>query len=61
MIILLSPAKTMNLKYPQKDFHCFYLEDALKPRYIDVIIKNKMSAIFIPIVNLWYSYCCLSG
>jgi cytoplasmic iron level regulating protein YaaA (DUF328/UPF0246 family) len=32
MIILLSPAKTMNLKYPQKDFHCFYLEDALKLR-----------------------------
>ena len=32
MIILLSPAKTMNLKHPQKVFHCFFKEDALNLR-----------------------------
>ena len=32
MIILLSPAKTMNLKHPQKDFRCFFEEDALNLR-----------------------------
>ncbi len=32
MIILLSPAKTMNLKHPQKDFHCSFEQDALKLR-----------------------------
>lgn len=32
MIILLSPAKTMNLKHPQKNFRCIFEEDALKLR-----------------------------
>ncbi len=45
MIILLSPAKTMNLRHPKETFNCLYKDDAIKLRtpLTSMSIKSLMT------------------